>query len=119
MLPWVVDLLKRLTRRLHSDGSKFVFVSPEGKPMTGHLVAEARSGTTTGQRRVEGYLVEVSSRPWDPAEEVLYDATHIHCVGAFGGSQFERACLILRNICANDRVELRQVRIRKDFLGPL
>jgi integrase len=34
MLPWVVDLLKRLPRRLHSDGSEFVFLSPEGKPMT-------------------------------------------------------------------------------------
>jgi integrase len=34
MLPWVVDLLKRLPRRLHFDGSEFVFLSPEGKPMT-------------------------------------------------------------------------------------
>ena len=34
MLPWVIDLLKRLTRRLHSDGSEFLFLSPEGKPMT-------------------------------------------------------------------------------------
>ena len=34
MPPWVVDLLKRLPRRLHSDGSEFVFVTPEGKPMT-------------------------------------------------------------------------------------
>jgi hypothetical protein len=34
MLPWVVDLLKRLPRRLHSDGSEFAFLNPEGKPMT-------------------------------------------------------------------------------------
>ena len=34
ILPWIVDLLKRPTRRLHSDGSEFVFLSPEGKPMT-------------------------------------------------------------------------------------
>ena len=34
MLRGVVDLLKRLPRRLHSDGSEFVLLSPEGKPMT-------------------------------------------------------------------------------------
>ena len=34
MLPWVVDLLKRLPRRLHSDGTEFIFLSPAGKPMT-------------------------------------------------------------------------------------
>lgn len=34
MLPWVIDLLKRLPRRLHSDGEEFVFLTPEGKPMT-------------------------------------------------------------------------------------
>jgi integrase len=33
-LSWVTDLLKRLPRRLHSDGSEFVFLTPEGKPMT-------------------------------------------------------------------------------------
>ena len=33
MLPWVVDLLNRLRRRLHFDGSESVFLSPEGKPM--------------------------------------------------------------------------------------
>ena len=33
MLPWVVDLLKRLPRRLPSDHSEFVFLSPEGKPI--------------------------------------------------------------------------------------
>ena len=44
MLPWVVDLLKRLPRRLHSDGSEFVFLSPEGKPMTDTWWPQARSG---------------------------------------------------------------------------
>ncbi len=34
MLPWVVDLSKRLPGRLHSDGSEFVFLTPERKPMT-------------------------------------------------------------------------------------
>ncbi len=34
MLPWVIDLLSRLPRRLHSDGEEFVFLTPEGKPMT-------------------------------------------------------------------------------------
>ena len=28
MLPWVIDLLKRLPRRLHSDGEEFVFLTP-------------------------------------------------------------------------------------------
>jgi hypothetical protein len=31
MLPWVIDLLKRLPRRLHSDGEEFVFLTPEEK----------------------------------------------------------------------------------------
>jgi integrase len=30
MRPWVVDLLERLPRILHSDGSEFVFLTPEG-----------------------------------------------------------------------------------------
>jgi hypothetical protein len=34
MQPWVVELLKRLPRRLHADGSEFLFLTPEGKPMT-------------------------------------------------------------------------------------
>jgi hypothetical protein len=34
MLPWVIDLLKRLPRRLRSDGEEFVFLTPEGKPVT-------------------------------------------------------------------------------------
>ena len=34
MLPWVLDLSKRLPGRLHSDGSEFVFLTPERKPMT-------------------------------------------------------------------------------------
>ena len=34
VVPWVVDLLKRLPRKLHSDGGELVFLTPEGKPMT-------------------------------------------------------------------------------------
>jgi hypothetical protein len=34
MLPWVIDLLKRLPRRLRSDGEEFILLTPEGKPMT-------------------------------------------------------------------------------------
>ena len=34
LLPWVADLLRPLPRRLHSDGSEFVFLTPEKKPMT-------------------------------------------------------------------------------------
>ena len=34
LLPWVIDLLERLPRQLHSDGKEFVFLTPEGKPMT-------------------------------------------------------------------------------------
>jgi hypothetical protein len=61
---------------------------------------------------------DMSSRPWDPAEEVLYDATHIHRVGAFGGSQFEG----LAEYCGTSVPMIEQSYgryIRKDFLGPL
>jgi integrase len=34
VLPWVIDLLERLPRQLHSDGKEFLFLTPEGKPMT-------------------------------------------------------------------------------------
>jgi hypothetical protein len=107
MLPWVVDLLKRLPRRLHSDGSEIVFLSPEGKPMTnlgGRSEEPARRPVDDESKSI--WLVP--SPPWDPAEEVLHDTTHIHRVGAFGGSQLEGPCRVLRNICANDRAEPRR-----------
>ena len=53
MAPWVVDLLKRAPRRLHSDGSEFVFLTPEGKPMTDSWWPKrgaARRPSTTNQR---------------------------------------------------------------------
>jgi integrase len=34
VLPWVLDLLEHLPRQLHSDGKEFLFLTPEGKPMT-------------------------------------------------------------------------------------
>jgi integrase len=34
LLPWVVEMLKKISRPLHSDGSEYVFTTPEGKPMT-------------------------------------------------------------------------------------
>jgi integrase len=34
LLPWVIDLVERLPRQLHSDGKEFVFLTPERKPMT-------------------------------------------------------------------------------------
>ena len=33
LLPWTLELLKKLQRPLHSDGAEFVFSTPEGKPM--------------------------------------------------------------------------------------
>ena len=47
-----VRSLRTMPRRLHSDGSEFVFLSPEGKADDGHVVAEARSGAKTSRRRV-------------------------------------------------------------------
>jgi integrase len=34
LLPVALALLRRVTRELHSDGSAYVFTTPEGKPMT-------------------------------------------------------------------------------------
>jgi hypothetical protein len=118
MLPWVVDLLKRLPRRLHFDGSEFVFLSPEGKPMTDTWWPKRGAAHRPVDDESKGIwfrcLRSLGIRP----RKFLDDAAHVHRVGAFGGSQLERACGILWNVPADDRAELGRF-IRKDFLGPL
>jgi hypothetical protein len=42
MLPWVVDLVKRLPRRLYSDGSEFELLSPEGTKVRRLLLLTSR-----------------------------------------------------------------------------
>jgi hypothetical protein len=56
VLPWVVDLLERLPRQLHSDGKEFLFLTPEGKPMTtrGGPSGELRGIRRTKIRRASG-----------------------------------------------------------------
>ena len=46
----------------------------------------------------------MSSQPRHQAAKVLHDEAYIHRVGAFGGSQPERSCRVLRHLRADDRV---------------
>jgi integrase len=108
VLPWVVDLLRRLPRRLHSDSSEFVFLSPEGKPMTDPWWPKRGAARRPVDDESKGIWFRCLRSL--AALEVLHDATHIHRLSALGGSQLERASRILRNVCGNDRAELRQVR---------
>jgi len=92
MLPWVVDLLKRLTRRLHSDGSEFVFLSPEGKPMTDTWWPKRGAARRPVNDESKGIwfrcLRSLGIRP-----RKFYMTRHTFIAWAlFGGSQFERAC---------------------------
>jgi len=58
---------------------------------------------------VEGNLVPRSSQPRYQAAKVLHDEAHIHRVGVFGGSQYERSCRVLQQLGADDRAELQPV----------
>ncbi len=86
LLPWVIDLVERLTR---GGGSG--------------------SRPASAGRRFEGHLVQVSEKLRDQAAEVLQRATHVHRLSAIRTSESQRARGILRNACSDDRAELRKI----------
>jgi hypothetical protein len=88
MLPWVIDLLKRMPRRLHSDGLEFVFLRPERKPMTDTWWPKQAAGRRSVDDESKGIWFRCLRSLGIPAE-VLYDATNIHRVGASEGANLK------------------------------
>jgi hypothetical protein len=65
LLPWVIDLVERLPRQLHSDGKEFVIPDTGEKADDRHVVAEAGSCAAPARRRFKRHLVQVSEKLWD------------------------------------------------------
>ena len=112
-----MGFLKRPPRRLHSEGSEFVFLSLEGKPMTDSWWPKRGAACRPVDDESKGHLVQSSFQSRDTTTEVLHDPPYIHRVGAFEGGKPKRACRILRNLGPD--VEQSYGRFRRDFLGPL
>jgi hypothetical protein len=115
MLPWVVDLSKRLPGRLHSDGSEFVFLTPEGKPMTDSWWPKRGAARRPVDEESRGIWFRDSSQSWDSAAEVPHHPAHVYRVGTLGRRQLKRA-----EYCGTSVQMIEQSYdryIRKDFLG--
>ena len=111
LLPWVLELLEetasdRFTPTVPNSCSS----TPEGKPMTRHLVAKARRRTPPARRmRSKGIWFRcLRSLGIKPRTFLLHEA-HLHCVGASRGREPQRTCRVLRNVGSDDRTKLREV----------
>jgi integrase len=104
MLPWVVDLSKRLPGRLHSDGSEFVFLTPEGNPMTDSWWPKRGAARRPVDDESEA-LRSLGIRP-----RKFYTTRHTFIAWALlGRRQLKRARRILRNLGPDGRTELWQI----------
>jgi integrase len=118
VLPWVLDLLERLPRQLHSDGREFLFLTPEGKPMTDTWWPKRGAARHPQDEDSKGIwfrcLRSLGIRP-----RKFYSTRHTFIAWAL----FEGANLKgLAEYCGTSVQMIEQSYgrfMRKDFLGPL